>query len=101
MNEKEQQEFFQWLAQQLQATSQEDFEAKVQQLGEEGLKKAYAAWKQSKQKAKKALGGTLEYMRALKNVPSFKKGGCSCKKSAKKGTKIVQEFKSRKSKCKK
>lgn len=48
MEDKEQQEFISWLKDQLQAKDDSDFQQKVQQLGEEGIKKAHITFKRAK-----------------------------------------------------
>ena len=64
MEEKEQQEFISWLSDQLQATDQKDFESKLQQLGEDGIKDAHIKFKQAKVKQYMS-GGSLEKIKEL------------------------------------
>lgn len=103
MDDKQlQQEFIQFLSEQLQAKDQKDLEKKIQNLGEDGLKKYYDAFvEHKKKKAQKAAhGAKLNYFRKLKNICAedeelqyFKKGGsvdCGCVKKAQEGTKAEQ-----------
>ena len=91
-DKKLQEEFIQFLAQQLDAKTEQDLTQKVKKLGKEGIKKYYDAFVQYKQKqAKKAAHGTkLTYFKHLKNqcqegeeVVYYKVGGrvgCGCQK---------------------
>lgn len=91
-DKKLQEEFIQFLAQQLGAKTEQDLTQKVKKLGKEGVKKYYDAFVQYKQKqAKKAAHGTkLTYFKHLKNqcpegeeVVYYKVGGrvgCGCQK---------------------
>lgn len=103
MDDKQlQQEFIQFLGEQLQAKDQKDLEKKIQNLGQDGLKKYYDAFvEHKKKKAQKAAhGAKLNYFRNLKNICAedeelqyFKKGGsvdCGCVKKAQEGTKTQQ-----------
>lgn len=69
MDEKEQQEFIAWLSDQLQPANQEDFQQKVQELGEDGLRQAHLQFKKNKIKQYKD-GGVLERLAELRE---FKK----------------------------
>ena len=92
MDEKLQQEFIQFLGNQLKAKDQKDLENKVKNLSKEDLKKYYDAFVEYKknQKVKAAFGAKLNYIKALKNecaedekLVIFKSGGktgCGCKK---------------------
>lgn len=99
MNEQElQQAFIQFLAQKTGAKSQQELEAVIQQLGEEGLKQAYAEFMQvmQQQQVRAAkFGAKLNYIKQLRGqCPDgyepkyFKKGGVmakecvACKKEA-------------------
>ena len=67
MDEREQQEFISWLGEYLQAKDQSDFEQKVQQLGEEGIKEAHLNFKKSKIK-QYMTGGKLERIKELQKI---------------------------------
>lgn len=112
MDEKLQQEFIQFLGNQLKAKDQKDLENKVKNLSKEDLKKYYDAFVEFKknQKVKAAFGAKLNYLKALKNncaedeeLVIFKSGGkvgCGCKKleeggKPKKKITPVDEFKGR------
>lgn len=108
-DKKLQEEFIQFLAQQLGAKTEQDLTQKVKKLGKEGVKKYYDAFVQYKQKqAKKAAHGTkLTYFKHLKNqcpegeeIVYYKVGGrvgCGCKKikKAEEGTEVnpIDKFK--------
>ena len=117
MNDKElQQAFIEFLAQKSGAKNQKDLEKYIQQLGEEGLNKAYEEFTQlMSQKAQKAAhGAKLRYIKSLKNqcnddeeLVYFKRGGsldCGCVKKKETGGEMdqtpkknpVQKFKNRK-----
>lgn len=91
MNEQElQQAFIQFLAQKTGAKSQQELEAVIQQLGEEGLKQAYAEFMQLMQQQQvqaAKFGAKLNYIKKLRgNCPDgyemtyYKSGGRLCKK---------------------
>ncbi len=125
MNEQElQQAFIQFLAQKTGAKTQQELEQVVQQLGEEGLKQAYAEFMQliQQQQAQTAKNGAkLNYIKSLRKVcpegqemAYYQMGGRVCKKcmpkqiKMKKGDKIenkpsnaVEEFKANRKKSKK
>jgi len=84
MDDKEQNEFIQFLRDQLQASDDSDFEQKVQQLGEEGIKQAHIAFQKAKVK-QYMTGGKLERVKQL--VAVKQKGGL-----IKGGTKAVKEY---------
>lgn len=94
MDEKQlQQEFIKYLAQKSGAQSQQELEAYIQQLGEEGLKQEYAQFMQMIQSAKN--GAKLNYLRQLKGkcpegyeMQFLKKGGQLCKQCVKKQEKM-------------
>lgn len=77
-----QQEFQSWLADKLQAKDMDDLKQKVQQMGDDGVRKAYDQFLSEKQQVQSnALGGKLDYIKCLQ---AFKKGGmlemkkCNC-----------------------
>ena len=77
-----QQEFQSWLADKLQAKDMDDLKTKVQQMGEDGVRKAYDQFLSEKQQVQSnQLGGKLDYIKCLQ---AFKKGGmmamkkCGC-----------------------
>lgn len=91
MNEQElQQAFIQYLAQKTGAKSQQELEAVIQQLGEEGLKQAYAEFMQMMQQQQvqaAKFGAKLNYIKQLRGqcpegyeMQYFKSGGQLCKK---------------------
>lgn len=91
MNEQElQQAFIQFLAQKTGAKSQQELEAVIQHLGEEGLRQAYAEFMQIMQQQQvqaAKFGAKLNYIKHLRgNCPEgyetqyFKSGGQLCKK---------------------
>lgn len=97
MNEQElKQAFIQFLAQKTGAKTQQELEAAIQQLGEEGLKRAYAEFMQlmqQQQVQQRKFGGMLNYINKLRGqcpegqeLQFFKIGGKVCKKCAKKVT---------------
>lgn len=116
MNDKQLQEaFIQFLAQKSGAKNEKELEAYVKQLGEDGLKQAYAEFTQlmQKQTQKAKQGAKLNYIKQLKHqcpegyeVTYFKKGGmveCGCGKkmenggkSPKKDMTAVEKFRARK-----
>lgn len=69
MEEKEQQEFIAWLSDQLQSADEADFQQKVQELGEDGIRQAHLAFKQAKIK-QYMTGGLLD---KIKSLASFKR----------------------------
>ena len=103
MNEKElQQAFIQFLAQKTGAKSQQELEAVIQQLGEEGLKQAYAEFMQAMQQQQvqsAKFGAKLNYIKQLRGqcpdgyeVAYFKDGGM-VKKGCKACNQKAQEIK--------
>lgn len=103
MNDKElQQKFINFLQEKSGAKTQKDLEKYIQNLGEDGLKKAYQEFtdkmtQEQNKKTKKALhGAKLQYIKNLKHICNedeelvyFKKGGsldCGCVKKANSGT---------------
>lgn len=67
MDEKEQQEFISWLGEYLQAKDQADFEQKVQELGEDGIKEAHLNFKRAKV-TQYMSGGKLERIKQLQKL---------------------------------
>lgn len=98
MNEQElQQAFIQFLAEKTGAKTQQDLEKVIQQLGEEGLKAAYAEFMQTMQQQVQAakFGAKLNYIKELRGqcpegyeTEFFKKGG-AVKKRCKKCEKML------------
>ena len=95
MNEQElQQAFIQFLAQKTGAKTQQELEAAIQQLGEEGLKQAYAEFMQliQQQQVRAAnFGAKINYIKKLRGqcpdvyeLQYYKTGGQLCKKCMKK-----------------
>ena len=95
MNEQElQQAFIQFLAQKTGAKTQQELEAAIQQLGEEGLKHAYAEFMQliQQQQVQAAkFGAKINYIKKLRGqcpdgyeLQYYKSGGQLCKKCMKK-----------------
>lgn len=91
MDEKKiQQIFVQFLAQKYKLKSQQELEAKIQELGEEGLKAEYAEFQQvmAQQQTRKAMfGAKLNYIKGLKGqcpqgyeMKYYKDGGRVCAK---------------------
>lgn len=84
MNEQEKQEFVVWLQTKTGIKDPNEFEAKIKEMGEEGIRSAYEEFKKSK-KTKMKIGGILEY---VKCITSNKKGGkvkgCGCGSKMKK-----------------
>ena len=86
--------FIQYLQQKSGAQTQQELEAYIQQLGEEGLQKEYAQFMQliqQQQVAAKRFGGMLNYVGKLRGVcpegyemQYFKQGGQICKKCVQK-----------------
>lgn len=84
----------QYLQQKSGAQTQQEFEAYIQQLGEEGLRQEYAQFMQliqQQQVASRKFGGMLNYIEHLRGVcpegyemQFFKQGGRVCKKCMKK-----------------
>lgn len=110
MNEQQlQQAFIQFLAQKTGAKTQQELEAAIQQLGDEGLKQAYAEFMQllQQQQVQAAkFGAKLNYIKSLKGqcpegyeISYYKVGGTICKKCMKKAQETnhsddpVEEFK--------
>lgn len=104
MNEQElQQAFIQFLAQKTGAKNQQELEAAIQQLGEEGLKQAYAEFMQMMQQQQvraAKFGAKLNYIKQLRGqcpdgyeVKYFKKGGLMTKEcvACKQNAQEVQE----------
>lgn len=91
MNEQElQQAFIQFLAQKTGAKTQQELEQVIQQLGEDGLKKAYAEFMQMMQQQQvqaAKFGAKLNYIRSLRGqcpdgyeLQYYQSGGQLCKK---------------------
>ena len=91
MNEKKvQQAFVQFLAQKYQLKSQQELEAKIQELGEDGLKAEYAEFQKvmaQQQSRKMMFGAKLNYIKGLKGqcpkgyeMRQYKVGGVVCPK---------------------
>ena len=91
MDEKKvQQAFVQFLAQKYKLKSQQELESKIQELGEEGLKKEYAEFQKvmTQQQSRKAMfGAKLNYIKELKGqcpqgyeLKYYKEGGRVCTK---------------------
>ena len=84
---KEQQAFMEYLAKVLKATDQQDFERKVQSLGQDKIAELYQQFKHS-QPISARLGTKLEYINKLngkcpEGFELFRQGGCiKCKKKA-------------------
>ena len=102
MNEQElQQAFIQFLAQKTGAKTQQELEQVIQQLGEDGLKKAYAEFMQMMQQQQvqaAKFGAKLNYIRSLRGqcpdgyeLQYYKSGGQLCKKCIRK--QMMQEEK--------
>lgn len=110
MNEQElQQAFIQFLAQKTGAKTQQELEQVIHQLGEDGLKQAYAEFMQlvQQQQVRAAKFGTkLNYIKQLRgqcpngyDVEYYKSGGNLCKKCVKKQIETgdtLTDFKNRK-----
>lgn len=105
---KLQQAFIQYLAQKYQLKSQQELQAKAQELGEEGMKKEYAEFIQYMQQQGvqvARLGAKLNYLRQLRGkcpegyeVAYYKQGGKTCAVCQKVGTQqqggnVVEDFK--------
>ena len=97
MNEQElQQAFIQFLAQKTGAKTQQELEQVIQQLGEDGLKKAYAEFMQMMQQQQvqaAKFGAKLNYIRSLRGqcpdgyeVQYYAQGGNLCKTCVQKQT---------------
>ena len=95
MNEQQlQQAFIQFLAQKTGAKNQQELEVAIQQLGEEGLKQAYAEFMQMMQQQQvqaAKFGAKLNYIKSLRGqcpegyeISYYKVGGTLCKKCMKK-----------------
>ena len=100
MNEQElQQAFIQFLAQKTGAKTQQELEKVIQQMGEQGLKQAYAEFMQMVQQQQvqaAKFGAKLNYIRSLRGqcpdgyeLQYYKSGGQLCKKCIRK--QMVQE----------
>lgn len=89
-----QQAFIQYLAQKTGAKTQQELEAVIQQLGEEGIKQAYAEFMQQLQQQQvqaAKFGAKLNYIKGLRgqcpdgyDMQYYKQGGRLCKKCIKK-----------------
>lgn len=105
---KLQQAFIQYLAQKYQLKSQQELQAKAQELGEEGMKKEYAEFIQYLQQQGVQVarfGAKLNYLRQLRGkcpegyeVAYYKQGGKTCAVCQKVGTQqqgsnVVEDFK--------
>lgn len=105
---KLQQAFIQYLAQKYQLKSQQELQAKAQELGEEGMKKEYVEFIQYMQQQGvqvARLGAKLNYLRQLRGkcpegyeVAYYKQGGKTCAVCQKVGTQqqggnVVEDFK--------
>lgn len=104
MNEDMQQQFVSWLAQKLGAKDEQDLKAKMQQMGQDGIKQAYNSFMQEQQQSAQGQqvpqqkdGGKLEYLRCLQ---AYKKGGamamkdCGCTDKMKSGGRMDKNEKS-------
>lgn len=121
MNEQQlQQAFIQFLAQKTGAKTQQELEAAIQQMGEEGLRQAYAEFMQliQQQQVQAAkFGAKLNYIKSLRGqcpegyeISYHKVGGTLCKKCIKKKQQMedggkapkdaIDEFKQNKTKKK-
>lgn len=101
MNEQQlQQAFIQFLAQKTGAKNQQELEAAIQQMGEEGLKQAYAEFMQMMQQQQvqaAKFGAKLNYIKSLRGqcpegyeISYYKVGGTLCKKCIKKQEKMQE-----------
>ena len=101
MNEQQlQQAFLQFLAQKTGAQSQQELEAAIQQLGEEGLQQAYQEFMsmmQQQQVQAAKFGAKINYIKSLRGVcpegyemQYYKQGGTLCKKCIKKQQEMKQ-----------
>lgn len=104
MNEQQlQQAFIQFLAQKTGAKTQEELEAVIQQLGEQGLQQAYQEFMQmiQQQQVQAAkFGAKLNYIKSLRGqcpegyeMQYFKSGGQLCKKCMKKQQEVEKDNK--------
>ena len=92
-----QQAFLQFLIQKTGAKTEQELEQVIQQLGEDGLKKAYSQFIQSMQEIKSAkFGAKLDYIKQLRGIcpegtetKYYKVGGRICKKCIKK--QVIQD----------
>lgn len=102
MNEQQlQQAFIQFLAQKTGAKTQEELEAVIQQLGEQGLQQAYQEFMQmiQQQQVQAAkFGAKLNYIKSLRGqcpegyeMQYFKSGGQLCKKCMKKQQEVERD----------
>lgn len=82
MDEQTQQQFIQWLAEALGVSSEEELNAAVEEMGEEGLQQAFAQFEQEMATQTLREGGKLNYLRKLQ---TFKKGGKNCRGMIKDG----------------
>lgn len=101
MNEQElQQAFIQFLAQKTGAKTQQELESAIQQMGEEGLKQAYAEFMQivQQQQVQAAkFGAKLDYIKKLRGqcpegyeIQYYKVGGQICKECKKKEVELAE-----------
>lgn len=101
MNEQQlQQAFIQFLAQKTGAQNQQELEAAIQQLGEQGLQQAYQEFMQMMQQQQvqaAKFGAKINYIKSLRGVcpegyemQYFKQGGMLCKKCIKKQEEMKQ-----------
>ena len=102
MNEQQlQQAFIQFLAQKTGAKTQEELEAVIQQLGEQGLQQAYQEFMQMMQQQQvqaAKFGAKLNYIKSLRGqcpegyeMQYFKSGGQLCKKCMKKQQEVERD----------
>ncbi len=99
--QEERQAFLQYLAEKTGAQNQQELEKILQQLGKEGIQKAYAAFQQERQARKARFGAKLDYIRSLRGLcprgmrtEYYKAGGKVCKKCVEAGKDPVESFKS-------
>lgn len=104
MNEQQlQQAFIQFLAQKTGAKTQQELEAAIQQLGEQGLQQAYQEFMQMMQQQQvqaAKFGAKLNYIKSLRGqcpegyeMQYFKSGGQLCKKCMKKQQEVEKDNK--------
>lgn len=82
MDEQTQAQFVEWLAANLGATTEEELNSAIEQMGEEGLQQAFAQFQQEQATQTLRNGGRVDY---FKKLQSFRKGGKSCKGKMKDG----------------
>ena len=99
--QEERRAFLQYLAEKTGAQNQQELEKILQQLGKEGIQKAYAAFQQERQARKAGFGAKLDYIRSLRGLcprgmraEYYKAGGKVCKKCVGAGKDPVESFKS-------